>query len=211
MSTTHCLSESPVLDTTPGPTPAQHFREHLKILLGRIWLYNLTIGTARPDTLYQHDQLLLALIRLEPTITLAQLARYLNVSAIVLTHRILTLVTNGGSPAHTHLDPDGALQALIAQRATDPEPHCWEAWLWEFLDTASLTTLQELHRTFLKTIASLQPHLPIPTMCVTCTQFSAFHYPTDLVQPHHCRLINQPLLDVDLKVECPEHQVGLSS
>lgn len=42
-------------------------------------------------------------------------------------------------------------------------------------------------------------------MCSTCLYFQP-HVHQDANAPHHCRLLNQPLPLVELRVDCPDHQ-----
>lgn len=210
MNTNQCIAPRHDSQTLLSQPDASHLRDHLKVLLGRIWIHNLSTETAARETRSPHEQLLLAIIRIQPTTTREQLAQYLALSHPVLTHLILSQLGVYSSPTPEPLDPDHALQALIADCAETPAPHTWEAWIWEFLESASLATLGELHRTFLKTLGRLQPSLSVPNMCITCTHFSAFHYPLDPIRPHHCQLLNARVLDVDLRVDCPEHRLRSS-
>ncbi|GIX03718.1 MAG: MarR family transcriptional regulator [Planctomycetaceae bacterium] len=50
--------------------------------------------------------------------------------------------------------------------------------------------------------------VPLVPMCTTCVYFEADRY-ADPQAPHHCKLLNQPLRLVELRVECPDHQPGL--
>jgi hypothetical protein len=46
---------------------------------------------------------------------------------------------------------------------------------------------------------------------VTCRNFTPFQYPYDSIKPHHCHLLNQPLLDASLRTSCSEHQISANS
>jgi DNA-binding MarR family transcriptional regulator len=63
-----------------------------------------------------------------------------------------------------------------------------------------LTTLLEL-------IARMQKAglISVVKTCTTCHYFECNKYP-DPEAPHHCRLLNQPLRLVELRVECPKHR-----
>ena len=56
-----------------------------------------------------------------------------------------------------------------------------------------------------KMIRTLQEAGQIPTnrMCVTCTHFRPNVYNTET--PHHCALLNSPLANRDLRLDCGEH------
>ncbi len=42
-------------------------------------------------------------------------------------------------------------------------------------------------------------------MCLTCSYFDAHKYASE-TQPHHCRLIDSPIGESDLRIHCPEHE-----
>jgi hypothetical protein len=60
-----------------------------------------------------------------------------------------------------------------------------------------------------KMIRALQQRgqIPISRMCVTCQFFRANVY-NDRVNPHHCNLVDAPFGPLQLRVDCPEHQVA---
>jgi DNA-binding FadR family transcriptional regulator len=62
-----------------------------------------------------------------------------------------------------------------------------------------------LTRVIIKTIRTMQVagQIPVARMCVTCNYFRP-HAHTDADRPHHCALVNSPLGDGDLRLDCPE-------
>lgn len=62
-------------------------------------------------------------------------------------------------------------------------------------------------RGLMKMIRSLQQAGRIPTarMCSTCTYFRPHAHPGSAT-PHHCAYIDAPLRDVDLRLDCDEHE-----
>lgn len=62
-----------------------------------------------------------------------------------------------------------------------------------------------LTRVIIKTIRTMQVagQIPVARMCVTCNYFRP-HAHTDADRPHHCALVNAPLGDGDLRLDCPE-------
>ncbi len=48
--------------------------------------------------------------------------------------------------------------------------------------------------------------ITVARMCTTCLYFEAHQHPENPEAPHHCRLLDQPLRLVELRVECPDHQ-----
>ena len=64
-------------------------------------------------------------------------------------------------------------------------------------------------RFLLDLIASLQ-HAGVVTvarMCTSCRFFEQNRY-DDAAAPHYCRLLDMPLADQDLRVDCPEHELA---
>lgn len=49
--------------------------------------------------------------------------------------------------------------------------------------------------------------IPIQRMCVTCRHFAPFAHP-GAAQPHHCRLVDAPFGQRDLRIECREHETA---
>lgn len=62
--------------------------------------------------------------------------------------------------------------------------------------------------TLLQLIGRLQRAgvITVARMCTTCLYFEADRHPENPEAPHHCRLLDQPLRLVELRVECPDHQ-----
>lgn len=46
----------------------------------------------------------------------------------------------------------------------------------------------------------------IARMCITCKYFQALAHP-DSETPHYCKLINKPLGEASLRLDCPEHEI----
>ncbi len=61
-------------------------------------------------------------------------------------------------------------------------------------------------RTLLSLIAGLQREgvISVARMCSTCRFFERDAHPG--ATPHHCALLDLPLAEADLRVDCPEHQ-----
>ncbi|MFO0568067.1 MAG: MarR family winged helix-turn-helix transcriptional regulator [Polyangiaceae bacterium] len=62
-----------------------------------------------------------------------------------------------------------------------------------------------------KMIRSLQEqgHVPTSGMCVTCTHFRPNVHPG--TSPHHCALVDAPIADTELRLDCPEHELASES
>lgn len=59
----------------------------------------------------------------------------------------------------------------------------------------------------MRLLAALQQAgvITIARMCLTCKFFQPEAHPHARA-PHHCGLLNKPLADVELRLDCPEHQ-----
>jgi DNA-binding MarR family transcriptional regulator len=59
----------------------------------------------------------------------------------------------------------------------------------------------------LKIIRQLQERglVPMTRMCVTCRFFRPNQH-DDLARPHHCALVDAPMGDASLRIDCPEHE-----
>jgi DNA-binding MarR family transcriptional regulator len=59
-----------------------------------------------------------------------------------------------------------------------------------------------------KMIRALQEQglIPLSGMCVTCTQFRPNVH--EGAAPHHCALVNAPLANDQLRLDCPEHELA---
>lgn len=79
----------------------------------------------------------------------------------------------------------------------------------EFMAAAVEDLTAEEQRAFfsgvVKMIRSLQDQglIPVSGMCVTCTHFRPNVRPG--VSPHHCALVDAPLADEHVRIDCPEH------
>ncbi len=59
----------------------------------------------------------------------------------------------------------------------------------------------------MRLLAALQQAgvITIARMCITCKFFQPEAHPASRA-PHHCGLLNKPLADTELRLDCPEHQ-----
>ena len=71
---------------------------------------------------------------------------------------------------------------------------------------------EDLHGIVLRTIRELQRtgRIAPQRLCMTCRYFVASDS-LDRSSEHHCRLMNAPLREPDLRINCPEHEEVASS
>ncbi len=50
--------------------------------------------------------------------------------------------------------------------------------------------------------------IPVSRTCVTCRFYRPDAHPGDLRHPHHCAFVDAAFGDVDLRLDCPDHQTA---
>jgi DNA-binding MarR family transcriptional regulator len=123
------------------------------------------------------------------------------VSGAVAALRRRGLVEREAASRRAALALAGRGRALAAELAGWDEPVRRElALLPDAGKEAALALLVDL-------IAALQRSgtITVARMCTTCRSFRRDAHP-GAVRRHHCALIDAPLADRDLRVDCPEHQ-----
>ena len=93
-------------------------------------------------------------------------------------------------------------QALAAEVAD------WDRRTRQQLADSSVEDKQVTLRLLLDLIAGLQRSgtITVARMCVTCRFFRRDAHP-DQARPHHCALVDMPMGDGNLRVDCAEHQL----
>lgn len=83
----------------------------------------------------------------------------------------------------------------------------WDAPLRAAIDAQSDAAKGEALQLLLTVIAQLQASgvISVARSCTSCRFFRP-NSPTRGGQPHYCALLNMPLRQVDLRLDCPEHQ-----
>lgn len=83
----------------------------------------------------------------------------------------------------------------------------WADVLREHLASLPRESQGQLLAVLLDLIARLQQAgwIRVSHCCTTCLYFQRDAYP-DPQAPHHCRLLDQPLRLVELRVDCPDHR-----
>jgi DNA-binding MarR family transcriptional regulator len=83
----------------------------------------------------------------------------------------------------------------------------WDAPLRAAVDTQPEAAKGPALQLLLEVIAHLQASgvITVARSCTSCRFFRPDSY-ADSQQPHHCALLDRPLRQVDLRLECPEHQ-----
>lgn len=112
------------------------------------------------------------------------------------------MVVKSPDPRHPRaslITPTARGQALGARARS------WPEYLAEAVETLSDTEQAVFFTGVTKMIQSLQERglIPVNRMCVTCTSFRPHVHEGPM--PHHCALVDAPMADVQLRLDCPEH------
>lgn len=141
---------------------------------------------------------------------LGALAKRLGISAPTASDAVSTLVAKG------YVRKDGgedrravSISLTDAGKQTAAEVGGWPSFLTDALRTLDPADQAAYLKLTIKLIRALQVggHIDPPTMCVTCSFFRPWLH-RDTNRPHHCALVDAPLADCDLRVECNEHEVA---
>jgi DNA-binding MarR family transcriptional regulator len=115
-----------------------------------------------------------------------------------------SLLTKSPDPRH----PRASLLTLTSEGAKlGARARSWP----EFLAGALTDLTAEEQRAFfsgvVKMIRSLQDQglIPIGEMCMTCTHFRP--HVRSGASPHHCAMVDAPLADDQVRLDCPEHEL----
>lgn len=154
---------------------------------------------------------ILDFLRQRPGATLAQVSAALGVRPATASEAVRVLVEKGLASKSRRPD-DG--RALWLQLTADGRTRAEGASHWDdFLVSAVEVLDDDERRVMLRGISRLIQRLQrdgrIPTarLCVTCRHFRLGVH-DDIDRPHHCALVDAPLGDGDLRIDCPEHALG---
>lgn len=88
----------------------------------------------------------------------------------------------------------------------------WPQFLTNAMQELDGDERQAFLRILLKLIHRLQADGEIvpQRLCITCAHFQANAHSGRNGGPHHCALINAPLAEIDLRLDCPEHRAATS-
>lgn len=139
-----------------------------------------------------------------------EIAAALGVSLPTVSASVKTLVGKG--LAEKHPDPRHARASLVSLTApgrdAGAEARSWPDFLAGAVGSMSDAEQAAFYSGLLKMIRSLQEAGQIPTqsMCLTCTHFRPRVHTGP--RPHHCALIDAPMADTTLRLECPDHEAA---
>ena len=140
-------------------------------------------------------------------IGLKEVARQMAITMGTASEALSTLVTKGLVHKATS-ETDGRAIVLALTRSGAREAATANRWPASMVDAIDALPEQEragLLRGLIGMIRTLQEQGSVPTarMCVGCTYFRPNEYPSD-PKAHHCMLIDAPIGDSDLRIDCGE-------
>lgn len=140
-------------------------------------------------------------------IGLKEVARQMAVTMGTASEAVMSLVSKG-LVRKAMSESDGRAILLTLTKSGMREATTAAAWpisLVEAIDALPEPERGGLLRGLIGMIRTLQEQGAVPTarMCVGCTYFRPNEYP-GTPRPHHCLLIDAPIADSDLRVDCAE-------
>jgi DNA-binding MarR family transcriptional regulator len=139
---------------------------------------------------------------------LRDLAAALGVTSATTSDSVAALVRKGlvdKSPARG--DARAVMVTVTAQGLSEAAAiSTWPDAMLAAVDDLDAAEQTALLRVLVKMIRSLQERQAIPAarMCVTCRFFDPYAHPAS-DRPYHCRFVDAPFGDAELRVDCLDH------
>lgn len=197
----------PIFEENPEPLPSRIATGLHKIGLA---MKQQAWQQANEDGVSATQGQILAALATHGPLTGTELSQRLGVTLPTISDsvRVLVekkLVTKAPDPRH----PRASLLTLTKRGAQlGARARSWP----EFMAAAVADLTAEEQRAFysgvVKMVRTLQEQglVPLSGMCVTCTHFRP-HIRTGPT-PHHCALVDAPLANEHLRLDCPEHELA---
>ncbi|MGE0869462.1 MAG: MarR family winged helix-turn-helix transcriptional regulator [Kofleriaceae bacterium] len=140
-------------------------------------------------------------------LTVSELAKQLGVTMATVSDSVRVVVAKGF--ASKKPDPRHPRATLIELtqlgRKLAAKTKTWPEFLSAAVSSLSEPEQQAFNKALLKMIRMMQEagQIPVSKMCITCTSFRPNVH--DGPAPHHCALVDAPLADHHLRLDCPEH------
>jgi DNA-binding MarR family transcriptional regulator len=162
---------------------------------------------AAEDGLSPTQGQILAALAMDGPLTATEVGKRLGVTLPTISESASALVSK--NLVERSPDPRHPRASLLSLTPTGKE-RAARATAWPEFLSAAVSNLSELEREvflsgLVKMIRALQQDGRIPTnrMCVNCTNFRPNVY--EGATPHHCALVDAPMADTHLRIDCPEH------
>jgi len=164
---------------------------------------------ASPQGLTPTQGQILTLLSSRPGITLAQVAEALAVRPATASDAVKSLEKKGLLSKSRQADDARQLSLQLTPEGEDiaAETSQWPDFLVDAVDQLDDEERRVLLRAIVRMISALQQRgqVPIARMCVTCHHFRPRIHESPL-RPHHCAYVDAPFGDVDLRIDCSEHE-----
>ena len=145
----------------------------------------------------------------EPLARVGQLAREFDLTAATVSDAVRTLVQKGLVEKTSDPADQRALILRLTPRGTQVARQLddWAAPIKTHLAPLPAETKTQTLTTLFDLIARLQGAgiVTVARMCQTCQHFARQAHP-NAEAPHHCQLLDMPLADRDLRLDCSEHE-----
>lgn len=142
-------------------------------------------------------------------LTLHDTSHHLGLSPATVSDAVRTLTRKGLVVKTWTSRPPRALALTITPAASDLIAH---RSMWPPSLDAAVATLRPAEQDALvcsltKLLRQLERAGDVPSarLCLTCRNFTP-HHRGNPAQPHHCRLLDVPLAERDLRLDCDEHE-----
>jgi DNA-binding MarR family transcriptional regulator len=200
-------------------TSLPYFEEHTEPLASRIATGLHKIGLAMKQQAWQQANeeglsatqgQILAALATHGALTGSELSQRLGVTLPTISDsvRVLvekTLVTKSPDPRH----PRASLLTMTKKGAQlGARARSWP----EFMAAAVADLTEDEQRAFFSGVVKMvrmlqeQGFVPMSGMCVTCTHFRP--NVRSGASPHHCALVDAPLANDQVRLDCPEHELA---
>ncbi len=139
---------------------------------------------------------------------LSAVAAHLHISQPTASDAVATLERKG--LVQKRADPDdGRALLLRVTRTGRALANRWPLSFSALADAMAPADQAALLAVVTRAIHTLQRQGAIPPqrMCLSCKYFAP-NIHRDKARPHHCRFIDAPIGDGDLRVDCPEHEAA---
>ncbi|MVN88256.1 MarR family transcriptional regulator [Deinococcus sp. HMF7620] len=143
--------------------------------------------------------------------TLGAVARDLGLTAATVSDAVRVLVTKALVQKDRAPGNPRALALTLTLEGSEVAAHI-SNWPHS-LELATADLNPEEQATFVRGLSKVIRHLErcgdisVARLCVTCANFRPHHHP-DPAWPHHCVLMDAPLAERTLRLDCDEHESG---
>lgn len=202
-----------------GRTSLPYFDENTEPLAARIATGLHKIGLAMKQQAWQQANeeglsatqgQILAALTTHGALTGSELSQRLGVTLPTISDsvRVLAekkLLTKSPDPRH----PRASLLTLTKKGAgLGARARSWPEFMVAAVADLSTEEQRAFYSGVLKMIRALQEQglIPVNGMCVTCTHFRPNVRPG--LSPHHCALVDAPLANDQVRLDCPEHELA---